>query len=182
MHTRWISLSGTQIFCENDSDSSHWSWLDSSHSVKNVTRVELPFFSMWLESSPSHQKSWLESSHWLESRYHRHMVLCWKLVELFYVAAIIRYKKENCEIALDFQLTTYDIMHCQWCKMATFNISPHRLSVVLQINLFADNASFTSLIRSFLTVSADFSTFLFTVFLSGRTDLHHKSMLCINLN
>ena len=50
--------------------SSHWLWLESSQSVKNVTRVELPFFSTWLESSPSHQKSWLESSHWLESRYH----------------------------------------------------------------------------------------------------------------
>ena len=42
----------------------------SSHFVKNVTRVEWTFFSTWLESSPSHQKSWLESSHWLESRYH----------------------------------------------------------------------------------------------------------------
>jgi len=30
--------------------SSHWLWLESSHYVKNVTRVE--------------------SSHWLESRYH----------------------------------------------------------------------------------------------------------------
>ena len=42
--------------------SSHWLWLESSHSVKNVTRVESPFFSTWLESSPSHQKSWLEPS------------------------------------------------------------------------------------------------------------------------
>jgi len=32
--------------------------------------VVSPFFSTWLESSPSYQKSWLESSHWLESRFH----------------------------------------------------------------------------------------------------------------
>jgi len=50
--------------------SSHWLWLESSHSVKNVSRVESPFYSTcrviesWLESSPNHQKSWLES------RYH----------------------------------------------------------------------------------------------------------------
>ena len=50
--------------------SSHWLWLESSHFVKNVTRVESPFFSTWFESSPSHHKSWLESSHWFESRYH----------------------------------------------------------------------------------------------------------------
>jgi len=51
---------------------SHWLWLEPCHSVKNVTRVESPFFSTWLESSPSHQKLWLETNHWLESRYH-----CW---------------------------------------------------------------------------------------------------------
>jgi len=39
--------------------SSHWLWLESSHSVKNVTSVEFPFFSTWLEWSRSHQKSWL---------------------------------------------------------------------------------------------------------------------------
>jgi len=44
--------------------SSHWLRLESSHSVKNVTRVASPLFSSWLELSPSHQKSWLES------RYH----------------------------------------------------------------------------------------------------------------
>ena len=48
----------------------HWLWLESSHSVKNATRVESLSFSRWLESSQSHQKSWLESSHWLESRCH----------------------------------------------------------------------------------------------------------------
>jgi len=41
--------------------SSHWLRLESSHSVKNVPRVASPLFSSWLESSPSHQKSWLES-------------------------------------------------------------------------------------------------------------------------
>jgi len=56
----WIR--GSEIFQK-------WLWLESSHSVKNVTRVESPSFSTWLESSQSHQKSWLESSHWLESRY-----------------------------------------------------------------------------------------------------------------
>jgi len=41
--------------------SSHWLWLESSHFVKNVTRVESPFFSTF-ESGPSHHKSWLEPS------------------------------------------------------------------------------------------------------------------------
>ena len=40
VQTNWVCLSGTQRFCKNDSDSSHWFWLESSHSVKNVTRVE----------------------------------------------------------------------------------------------------------------------------------------------
>jgi len=57
-----------------------WLWLEcriidcASSGVepfcKNVTRVESPSFSTLLESSQSHQKSWLESSHRLESRYH----------------------------------------------------------------------------------------------------------------
>ena len=62
MQTNWVCWSEALRFCKNDSE--------SSHSVKNVTRVELPSFSTWLESSQSHQKSWVESSHWLESRYH----------------------------------------------------------------------------------------------------------------
>ena len=69
---KWVYPSGAQRFCKNDSDSSHWLWPDSSHSVKIVTRVESQSFSTWLESSPSHQKSWIESSHLLESRHH-----CW---------------------------------------------------------------------------------------------------------
>ena len=49
---------------------SDWVWLESSHSMKNVTQVEPPFFSTWLESS--HQKPWLES------RYHwRRLLLIW---------------------------------------------------------------------------------------------------------
>jgi len=47
--------------------SSNWRWLESSHSVKNVTRVESPFFSTWLEPRQSHQKSWLESSRVIDS-------------------------------------------------------------------------------------------------------------------
>ena len=47
--------------------SSHWLWLESSHSVKNVTRVVSPVFSTWLESSPIHQKSWLVSSRVIDS-------------------------------------------------------------------------------------------------------------------
>jgi len=70
VQTNWVCPSGTQRYCKNYSDSSHWLWLKSSHFVKNMTRVESPFFSTWLELSPSHHKSWLESSHWLESRYH----------------------------------------------------------------------------------------------------------------
>jgi len=50
--------------------SSQWLWLESSYSVKNVTRVETPSFSTCVESSSSHQKLWLVLSHWLESRYH----------------------------------------------------------------------------------------------------------------
>jgi len=72
VQTNWVWPWGTQRFCKNDSDSSLESLtvtrIESSHFVKNVTRVESPFFSTWLESS--HQKSWLKSSHWLESRYH----------------------------------------------------------------------------------------------------------------
>jgi len=40
--------------------------VESSHSVKNVTRFESPSFPTWLVSSLSHQKSWLKS------RYHWH--------------------------------------------------------------------------------------------------------------
>jgi len=40
-------------------------------------------FSTWLESSPSNQKSWLKSSHWLESRYHW-LLLCWGLSVQFF--------------------------------------------------------------------------------------------------
>ena len=37
---------------------------------RDSSQVGSLFFSTWLESGPSHQKSWVESSHWLESRYH----------------------------------------------------------------------------------------------------------------
>jgi len=74
MQTSWVCQSEALRFSKNDSDSSLESLIvsrvESSHSVKNVTRGESPFFSTWLESRQSHQKSWLESSHWLESRYH----------------------------------------------------------------------------------------------------------------
>jgi len=50
--------------------SSHWLWLDSFCEKRDSSRVKSLFFSTWLESSPSHQKSWLESNQWLESRYH----------------------------------------------------------------------------------------------------------------
>ena len=76
-HEVGLSIRNTE-FCKNDSDSSLGSLtvtrFESSHSVKKVTRVESPFFSTWLESSPSHQISLLESSHWFELRYHS-----WKL-------------------------------------------------------------------------------------------------------
>jgi len=41
---------------------SHWLWLDSSHSVKNMNRVESPSFLKLTLVEPSHQKSWRESS------------------------------------------------------------------------------------------------------------------------
>jgi len=44
VQTNWVCSSGTQRLCKNDSDSSLKSltvtWVESSHSVKNVTRVE----------------------------------------------------------------------------------------------------------------------------------------------
>ena len=74
--TNWVCPSGTQRFCLK------WLWLESRFidydsirvesfcEKRDSSRVESRFFSTWLESIPSHQKSWLESSHWLESRYH----------------------------------------------------------------------------------------------------------------
>ena len=60
--------------CKNDSDSSLGSlivtWVESFCKKRDSSRIESPSFSTWLESSQSHQKSWLESSYWLESRYH----------------------------------------------------------------------------------------------------------------
>ena len=46
---------------------------------------ESPFFSMWLESGLSHKKSWLESSHWLKSRYHclALLVYCYRHVSIW---------------------------------------------------------------------------------------------------
>jgi len=35
-----VCPSGAQRFCKNDSDSSYWLWFESSHSVKNVARVD----------------------------------------------------------------------------------------------------------------------------------------------
>jgi len=55
---------------------SHWLWLESIDSVKNLTSVESPICSTWLKSSQSHQKSWLESRYWLVSRYHWSEVKC----------------------------------------------------------------------------------------------------------
>jgi len=44
VHTKWVCLSGTQRFCKNDSDSILESLtvtrVESSHSVKNMTRIE----------------------------------------------------------------------------------------------------------------------------------------------
>jgi len=54
-----ITLTRVESFCEK----------------RDWTRVESPVFSTWRESSPSHQKTWLESSHWLQSRYHRYLVV-----------------------------------------------------------------------------------------------------------
>jgi len=51
----FVKMTLTGVSCD-------WLWLESSRSVKNVTLIESPFFSTWLESSPSHQKPVLESS------------------------------------------------------------------------------------------------------------------------
>ena len=57
-----LSIKNSEILT-NDADSSHWLWLESSHSVKNVIHVESPFFPTWFESNWSHDKSWLDSSY-----------------------------------------------------------------------------------------------------------------------
>ena len=52
--------------------SSHWLRLESSQVILWKTwlgRVESPFFSTLLESSPSHEKSWLESTRVIDSSY-----------------------------------------------------------------------------------------------------------------
>jgi len=57
----WIS--GSEILQK-------WLWLECGVIECDSSRVESLSFSTRLESSQSHQKSLLESSHWLESRYH----------------------------------------------------------------------------------------------------------------
>jgi len=51
VQTNWVCPSGTQRFSKNDSDSSHWLWLESSHSVKNVTRAESSHYCIQRDSS-----------------------------------------------------------------------------------------------------------------------------------
>jgi len=71
VQTNWVCPSRALRFCKNDSDSNHWLWPDSSNSVKKwLVSSRVTIFSMWLELNPSHQNSWLESSHWLESGCH----------------------------------------------------------------------------------------------------------------
>ena len=55
--------------------SSHWLWLESSHSVKNVTRIESSHHLSQRDSSrvkvtKNRDSSRFESSPWLETRYH----------------------------------------------------------------------------------------------------------------
>ena len=65
MQTKWVCPSGTQRFCKYDPDSSlellTVTQVESFCEKRDSSRVESPFFSMWLELSPSH---------WHESRYH----------------------------------------------------------------------------------------------------------------
>ena len=72
MQTNWVCPSGAQRCCKNESDSSLESLtvtrVESFCEKRDSSCIESPFFSTWLESSPSHQQSWLES------RYH------WKMV------------------------------------------------------------------------------------------------------
>jgi len=67
MEKKWACPSEAQRFCKNDSDSSQvilWNtWFVSSHHRSQRG------------SRPIHQKLWLESSYWLESRYHWYLVL-----------------------------------------------------------------------------------------------------------
>jgi len=71
MQTNWVCRSEALRFCKNDSDSSLESLIvtqvESSHSVKNVTRGESSNHLSQRDSSQSHQKSWLESSRVIDS-------------------------------------------------------------------------------------------------------------------
>jgi len=69
METNWVCRSEALRFCKNDSDSSLESLIvtrvESFCEKRDSSRIESPSFSTWLESSQSHQKSWLESRyHW----------------------------------------------------------------------------------------------------------------------
>ena len=145
VQTNWVCPSGTQRYCKNDSDSRHWLWLESKHFVKNVTRVESPFFLTWLESSPSPHKSWLESSHWLESSYHcyHNRLLCCKDRGLqFYMHDI---RDINANVPMDsvgdllFQHTN-SIFDIQWLKTTLRrperSITPNRSGSRRQILFF----------------------------------------------
>jgi len=72
VQTNWVCPSGTQRFGKMTLTlvSSHWLWLDSSHSVKNVTRVESRHHFSQRDSSRIRVTKNRHSSRWLESRYH----------------------------------------------------------------------------------------------------------------
>ena len=72
VQTNWVCPSGTQRFCKItlDWEPRHWLWLESSHSVKNVNRVTIFLNVTGVESQSPKIVTQVESSHWLESRYH----------------------------------------------------------------------------------------------------------------
>jgi len=76
-HEQSLSIRGSEILWK-------WLWLESRVIDCDLSRFILlktwlepswvTIFSTWSESSLSHQKSWLESSYWFESRYHCYYV------------------------------------------------------------------------------------------------------------
>ena len=66
MQTNWVCQREALRFCKKMTLTRVSSRVKSFCEKRDSSRVESLSFSTWLESSHSHQKSWLESSHWLE--------------------------------------------------------------------------------------------------------------------
>ena len=126
MQTNWVCSSEAQWFCKNDSDSSQWLSPESSHSVKNVTRVESPFFLTWFESSLSPEKSWLES------RYHcRWSILC-NMLAVSCTRPLLRgvrtlfFWLRIWSCLVNFESASSPTPLLPWCKQSDSCLTPHQ--------------------------------------------------------